>query len=66
MADWGINGPSISTRVMTRDTLKDPFFRPKEGIGTQTISGVFFSLNSLNLTVGEVFYDFSIFPNDDK
>lgn len=64
MADWGRNGPTISTRVMTRDTLSDPFFRPKENVGAQTVSGVFFSLSNLNLTVGEVFYGFSIFPND--
>jgi len=61
---WGTVGPAINTVVMSKEEA-DPFLRPKEDIGTQTISGVFISLLNLGITTGGTYIrGVSLFPND--
>jgi len=61
---WGNVGPAINTVVMSKEEA-DPFLRPKEDIGSQTISGVFISLSDLGITSGGTFIrGISLFPND--
>lgn len=62
-ADWGQVGPSISTVVMSKEE-SDAFLRPKEDIGTQTISGVFISLADLGVPANTFIRGVSLFPND--
>lgn len=62
--NWGVVGPSIITRVMSRRTGTDVNLRAKQDIGAQTVSGVFISFSSLGISAGTVIYGISVFPND--
>lgn len=63
-ANWGVVGPSIISRVMSRRTGSDVFLRAKQDISSQTISGVFISFASLGITAGTTIYGISLFPAD--
>lgn len=64
VANWGRVGPSFVTRVMSRRTGSQPHLRPKQDIGSQTISGVFISFAAMGLNVGDSLYGISLYGND--
>lgn len=64
VANWGRVGPSFVTRVMSRRTGSQPYLRPKQDIGSQTISGVFISFAAMGLNVGDSLYGISLYAND--
>lgn len=62
--NWGVVGPAIISRVMSRRTGSDAFLRAKQDIGSQTVSGVFISFASLGISAGTTIYGLSVFPAD--
>lgn len=61
---WGSVGPSITSTVMSRELGVDSFLRPKQDIGSQTVSGVFITLSEMGIAAGTTIYGVALFPND--
>lgn len=63
-SNWGIVGPAFISKVMSRRTGTDVNLRPKQDITSQTVSGVYISMNALGITAGTRIYGLAVFPND--
>ncbi|MBE9216711.1 hypothetical protein IQ247_29345 [Plectonema cf. radiosum LEGE 06105] len=60
---WGKIGPNVQTAVMRREE-SETAFRPSHLVTSQTISGVYVSIASLDIPPGEKIYGYALFPND--
>ncbi|WP_414542201.1 SdrD B-like domain-containing protein [Nostoc sp. CCY0012] len=60
---WGNSGTSITSAVMRREEL-EPVFRPSHTVPSQSISGIYISISSLDMTPGEKIYGYALFPSD--
>jgi hypothetical protein len=59
---WGKVGPNIDYMVMRKDP-SDANWRPSD-VGTQQITGIYFSLGSLGVVAGQTIYGYSVIPAD--
>lgn len=60
---WGMTGINPPWVIMRNESY-DSLYRIVENIGSQSISGVFLSFSDLNLSPGDSFFGYSIFPSD--
>ena len=63
ISNWKSTGVNINSMVFMKDNLNQNF-RPNQFINTQGIFGLFFSLESLGVNIGDTIYGVSIFPGD--
>jgi len=62
-ANWGDSGFAAEVAVMRREEA-EPAFRPSHIVSSQSIEGVFLSLEDMSAAPGQTIFGYSLFPND--
>ena len=61
---WGRTSTNLTTEVMYQDAGSDPNLRYSTSVGSQPVSGIFFSYGDLGITGDQTFYGYAVVAAD--